>query len=129
MHIQTSPQNSRPIAGIEIVEVNKMTRYEISNPSDECYIEGDDVKTVCIATIIIGEGYYGLTEVDDEFSMPPTVVATDWFENEFGEDISVALNSVDRAALKEVLLTVQLAKERTSLNDIVKYAKSCADRL
>jgi hypothetical protein len=107
-----------------------MARYEISNPSDECYIEGDDVKTVCIATIILGNGYYGLTEVDGEFSMPPPIFATGWFKSEFGEDISVdLLLTVDQAALKAAMLTVELADERTSMNDIVGRARAWAERL
>ena len=47
-------------------------KYEIINPSDKAIIEGDDFKMVCIATIILGEGKYGLeAENKDTKLMPP----------------------------------------------------------
>jgi len=100
-----------------------MKKYEIINPSDECYIEGEEFKTVCVATVILGEGLYGLQEVDGELSMPPIVFAKGWFLDTFGVNYGEATKAVDRQHIKTVLSTVKLSAERTSLNDIEKHAK------
>ncbi len=106
-----------------------MTKYEIVNPSDLCYIEGNDFKSVCIATMILGEGYYGLHEVDGESTMPPPIFATGWFEEQFGESFPSTTDDIDKSMLVTILRTVKLGGERTSLNDIERHAKAIVERL
>jgi len=100
-----------------------MKKYEIINPSDKCYIEGEDFKTVCIATTLLGEGVYGLQEVDGDSCMPPIMFANGWFLNTFDVNFEDAIQTVDRQHTKTILSTVKLSGERTSLNDIEKHAK------
>lgn len=93
------------------------------NPSDECYIEGDDFKTVCLATAILGDGFYGLQEVGGELTMPPINFANGWFESTFDQNIGNALNGASKEDLANVLSTVELNGVRSSLNDIEGRAK------
>ena len=103
--------------------------FEIINPSDKCYIEGDDFKTVCIATILLSEGGFGLQEVDGERTMPPLIFAESWFVDTFGQDFGTAINEASKSELASILSTVSLVEECTSLNDIVGKAKYYAEQL
>lgn len=98
-------------------------KFEIINPSDKCFIEGDNFKTVCVATAIVGAGQYGLEEIDGDLSMPVLIFATGWFEDEFKQNIESAMAEVPKIDIAEVLDTVKLKGEQTSMNDIVGLAK------
>lgn len=102
-------------------------KYEIINPSDEAYIEADEHKIAATANILLGGGQYGLKQVDGDFEMPVFAKAQ-WFRDTFGETY-IELCDAHVAEIKVALETVCLAGERTSLNDIVKYAKSIAKQL
>jgi len=100
-------------------------KYEIINPSDEATIEGESFREVCIATIILGEGKYGLEpeSKDIKFHMPPVIFAKEWFEKTFSQTLSEAIREINIFDLKRIFKTVRLVNERTSLNDIEGYAK------
>lgn len=100
-------------------------KFEIINPSDKAFIEGDDFKAVCIATIILGEGKYGLKEEhgNADYTMPPILFAPEWFARKFGQTIAEALEKSNIIEMRQALSTVRLAGERTSLNDIEGRAK------
>ena len=106
-------------------------KFEISNPSDKAFIESDDFEMACLATCILGAGYYGLNEVGGEKSMPIFLLGGSeiFFKREFNKSFSESLTGADKNKLASVLETVSLAGERTSLNDIVKSAQSLAKSL
>ena len=106
-------------------------KFEISNPSDKAFIESDNFETVCLATCILGAGYYGLNEVDGEKSMPIFVLggSDEFFKREFNKSFEKSLNAMDKNELANTLDTVHLAGARSSLNDIVKSAQSLASRM
>ena len=121
------------ISRLPVVERFKteLVKYEIMNPSDKCFIEGTDFKTVCLATIFLGEGKYGLQRADGQpdGSMPPIIFAKGWFLDRFGQTVEEAIKTCDKNALKDVLKTVELEGERSSLNDIVGRAKDIVEML
>lgn len=109
-------------------------KFEIINPSDECYIEGDDFKTIAVATALLGNGSYGLTQVDGDLEMPILCIAgfgdpNTWFLKQFNETADQIFKSINKEELKKVLISVHLLRERSSLNDIVKYARILAKRI
>ena len=106
-------------------ESGEMVIYEVMQPSDKCFIEGTDFKTVCIATILLGEGKYGLRRADGQpdSSMPPIIFAKGWFLERFGQKIEDAIKIIDKKALIDVLKTVRLEGDRSSLNDIIGRAE------
>lgn len=112
-------------------ESGEMVIYEIMNPSDKCFIEGTDFKTVCIATIFLGEGKYGLEQIEPKgyLSMPPIIFAKSWFSERFGQTVEEAIKTSDKNSLRDVLSTVKLAGEQSSLNDIVGRAKDMVKML
>jgi len=109
-------------------------KFEIINPSDECYIEGDDFKTIAVATALLGEGAYGLRQVDGDLEMPVLCFAgfgdpNTWFKKQFNETFEQSFISINKNELKKAFLSVHLVRERSSLNDIVRYAKKLAEGL
>jgi len=104
-------------------------KFEIMNPSDKCFIEGDDFKNVCVATTILGEGFYGLQEVDGDLTMPPLNFTKGWFENTFNQDIETILNEANKNELADIMSTVCLPSERSSMNDIKGLAEYYAKKL
>jgi len=123
------PFISVPCQDISKSKVKKLLRFEIMQPSDKCFVEGDDFKTVCIATIILGEGKYGLQEVDGELHMPPVIFSTHWFKTAFGETEKEAIQLIDPMKLIPIFKSVKLAGKISSLNDIEGRAKELASFL
>jgi hypothetical protein len=108
-----------------------MMKFEIINPSDKAYIEADCPKVACMATIFFSQGYYGLQEVDGDFEMPVFILggANEWFHGKFGLNIQALYDGMDKDELSKALLSVHLAGERTSMNDIVQSAHAAAAHL
>ncbi len=44
--------------------------FEIINMSDSYTLKSDDVEAACMAVTYLGEGAYGLEEIDGDFKMP-----------------------------------------------------------
>lgn len=105
-------------------------KFEIINPSDKCFMEADDFKTACVCNVILGEGYYGLQEVDGINTMPPIKFATGWFLDTFKQNIMDAIKELKPEDAIKVFSSVRLAyEEPSSLNDIVGRAKALAEYL
>ncbi|MFH1422721.1 MAG: hypothetical protein ABIH42_08440 [Planctomycetota bacterium] len=98
-------------------------KFEIINPSDRCFVEGDDFKTVCIAVIVLGDGKYGLRQVDGDLHMPPVIFAHGWFKDTFNQTEAEAISQIEPLSLLPIFKTVKLAGERSSLNDIAGLAE------
>lgn len=105
-------------------------KFEIINPSDKAFIEGDDLMEVCVANALLGGGFYGLEQVGGDFRMPLLVFGgvNDWFCKTFKGPFDVCMSRVPLENLAKVLESVHLEGERTSLNDIVAKAKTLAIR-
>jgi hypothetical protein len=112
----------------EEAEGGEEVKFEIINPSDKAFIESDSFETACLATCILGQGKYGLREVGGDKRMPVFLFGghDEFFAEKFGKPFEESLNATDKAEIARALETVSLAGERTSLNDIVKRAKSYA---
>jgi len=105
-----------------------MPKYEIINPSDKAFIEGDDFKALCIATIFLGDGFYGLQEENGDQHMPPVAFSKNWYELQFGETFKESLTKLDPTVMCTIFKTVRLEGERSSLTDIVGRAEFLASR-
>lgn len=103
-------------------------KFEIINPSDEAYIEGD-FKNCCLATLFFGEGKYALSQVDGDLKMPLFLLGygvDDWLVQQFGNTLDALLSETPTKDIAEALLSVHLARERSSLNDFTSYAHKLA---
>lgn len=104
-------------------------KFEIINTSDQAFIESDTFRTACITITILGNGQYGLREVDGNLKMPPLTFAPTWFETEFDIDFDTALNDTSIDQLIDAFSTVSRPDECSSLNDIVKNAQLYVESL
>ncbi len=107
-----------------------MTKFEIINPSDKAYIEGEFL-TCCLAVLLLADGHYGLEEVEGERTMPVFLFggAKEWFKGEFNIDGIAPALADNRRAIKEALHSVYLAGERTSMTDLRRRAHQLAERM
>jgi len=107
-------------------------RFEIINPSDKAFCEASDYKTACIAITTFSQGKYGLKQCDGDgdFKMPPIFFSgVGWFVIQFSESFEKICDEIDRKEVINVLRSIQLEGERTSLNDIVGIAKVVANEI
>jgi hypothetical protein len=95
-------------------------RYEIINPSDECWIEAGDEMLACVVALLLGGGNYGLDCENGEKVMPPFLLGgfDEWWSQkspgvEFGCYVDASLPK-----LLPVFESFKYARERTSVNDI-----------
>ena len=104
-------------------------KFEIMNPSDKAFIESNSFETACVATCILGRGWYGLKEVDGENHMPTFVFGgvDKFFTEKFNKSFDEACEGADKTAIADAFNSVSLAGERTSLNDIARKAKALAE--
>lgn len=103
-----------------------MLTYEISNPHDEAYIDAP-TDVIAVATVaVLGEGKYAAKR--EGFDGPFFFIGghDEWFSKHTGVSCLDFLraHSGDIAA---ALRTVRLARERTSLFDMVSTAKRLAE--
>lgn len=83
------------------------TVYEIINPSDMYTIKGD-LKTVALATTILGRGKYGLHTQDGKEAMPIFMFggAEEWFVEQFGQTLQEASDTTNDSHLANAFDTV-----------------------
>lgn len=105
-------------------------KFKIINPSDEAYIEGS-FKACCLATLWFGEGRYSLKEVNGDLEMPLMLFGSPdkWFKEHFGKTFTETLHETPQKEIAEALLSVTLARERTSLNDFTSYAHELGNKI
>lgn len=108
----------------------KIMIFEIINPSDEAYIEGE-FKHCCLATLFFGEGHYGLQQVDGDLKMPLFLFGSPdkWLIEQFGKNLEDLLKETSKEDIGKALLTVKLVRERSSLNDFTTYAQNLGKKL
>lgn len=104
-------------------------KFEIINPSDKAFIEGENFETVCLAIAILSRGQYGLQEVDGGKHMPILMFSDGWWLKEFGRTIDNSIEHISKKEIAKTLRTVRLAYERSSLTDIVGIANNLAKHL
>ena len=84
---------------------------EITNPSDRYTIETDDWQTACVANLVLGQGQYGLQELDGNFQeaeeghfMPIFIFggSEEWAQEEFGIGIDELVDA-ERPGLADCL--------------------------
>lgn len=104
-----------------------LKKYEIINPSDECYIYSDDVRFSQIACYYLGNGFYGLKSESGELVLPifkPITDVLNMNEIEFKQFIHD-----NKKELIKVFRSFEYADERTSLNNIGEKAEKIAEML
>jgi len=136
--------------------MNTQMVLEIVNFSDACTIAGDDPAAMAAATLLLGQGMYGLS---GELEMPPFILGggPEWFADRFGQEIGeyVSANEDAIAAVldtfmyghegarqelsEEILLMPEDAREaykrrwmdrrRSSMNNIGRHAAAIAQGL
>lgn len=110
------------------VKLPTMRRFEIVNPSDECYIYSDDPIIAAAAVCVVGEGAYGMNEKGGErFEMPIFLFggSEEWFKEKTGAGFDVYLKN-NHLKISDCLKTFEYPKERTSLNNIGARASAWA---
>ncbi len=108
-------------------------KYEIINPSDGYTIEHGDFAVVCVATLALGMGGYGLSDPATGKTVMPVMVFgvdDDWFMTTFNTTLENLLQTTDRSAVADALESVTLATDkRTSMNDIGAKAHAIAAQI
>ena len=104
-------------------------KYEIINPSDECYIESENETVACFCTLLLGNGMYALNNDNDETILPVLVGydADEWEENHIGDVEKFISEHIDE--IIQCLRSVEYARERTSMNNIRGLAFAYADSI
>lgn len=97
--------------------------FEISNPSDAYTIEAETLVVAGVATLLLGEGKYGLSGVDDaEAGMPIFLFGghEQWLATQGVPNLDAFLDA-NYASLAEALesVTIGSAEERKRLGRIV----------
>lgn len=64
-----------------------MSIYKIENPSDAYTLKADDPKVAQMATLLLGQGAYGLTDEQDNTVLPIFLLGggSEWLAREFGD--------------------------------------------
>ena len=101
---------------------------EIINPSDKCFIDITDKKAAYAAVLFLGNGKYGLEGEGCDLPLFLFGGAVEWWEREFGETLDAYMTD-HKADVADALDSVELAGERTSMNDIMGRAKAYAKGL
>lgn len=116
-------------------------KFELANPSDKIYLEGDDFEVVAIAVVAVGHGQYPAFEIDengneiDEGASVPFFLfggLDEWFNEKFGVCAEECVKRVKKEKLRQLidaLRSFRCVGARTSMNDICGYAHSIADAL
>ena len=103
-------------------------KYEIINPSDECYIESENETVACFCTLILGKGKYALHNDNDEAILPVVLGYVDeWVKNHIGDVEKFISEHIDE--IIQCLRSVEYARERTSMNNIRGLAFAYADSI
>ena len=107
-------------------------KYNLVNPSDTITVESDNEKAAIAATLLVGEGYYGL--IDDNNKNICQMIAfgggDKFMQDTFGGFAAYDdYIKSDAAAVADCLLTFKLVRERSSMNDICDRAHRMAQLL
>jgi hypothetical protein len=107
-------------------------KYEIVNPSDQCFLSSDDPKVVAACVAIMSEGAYGC-KGEDGSSLPTMFI--------FGGDVNATWKDYFGITFDEFMKTDNVyglmadcfdtfyySSERSSLNDIGAACKSMGKR-
>lgn len=95
-------------------------KYEIINPSDECYISSENEKVAKYSCLLIGNGKYGLHNAETGESVLSIYffgISEEEILQEFGEPLEDFFEH-NKKEIAECLNTFEYAGERTSLNNI-----------
>ena len=98
-------------------------KYEIINPSDQCYIYAEDVRLAQIAGLYLGNGMYGLSNENGEMALH--IFEGSEVLNMNDDEISKFITE-NSSALAAVFESFEYARERTSLNNIGEKAERFA---
>jgi len=112
--------------------LNEMTECKIINPSDECFMAGDDREALCAAGVFLGRCAYGLKSTKDGSEVLPIFITggwNEWWLKTFGHKFEDYTDTKPHEKIAKVLDTFRYARERGSINDIGKFAKHCAEGL
>jgi hypothetical protein len=107
-------------------------KYEIVNPSDQCFMEHADPKVAIAACLILGEGRYGLKDPEGNTVLPLVAFggAKEFLNAAFGgEDAYGSFIADNYGPLSDALASVSLSGERSSMNDIRGRAQRIATGL
>ena len=100
-------------------------KYEIINPSDKCYISSENEKVAKYSCLLIGNGKYGLKNVETGESVLSIYlfgISKGEILIEFGEPLEDFFEHYKKE-IAECMNTFEYARERTSLNNIGATAK------
>ena len=107
-------------------------KYEIINPSDQCFLEHSDKKIAITACLVLGNGLYGLKDDKGETVLPILRFGGSeaFLKEEFGgTDEYGGFLAKNYPGIADALESVHLNGERSSMNDIKKRAVEMAARL
>jgi hypothetical protein len=109
--------------------MNTMQKYEIINPSDLCYVTGEFLP-VSAAVALLGNAKYGAESADGKNKMPIFILGgfSEWFLDTFKTSFTDYFDT-HKQEIIDVLKTFEYAGERSSMNDIGKYAKRLAEKI
>ena len=110
-----------------------MHEYEISNPSDECYVSSDEDIIASAAITLLGNGAYPCSNKEGR-SLPSFCLFGGDCDKAYNEVFGVtfdAFMSVPENLIKvaECLKTFRYARERTSMNNIGRSAAALVKNL
>ena len=100
-------------------------KYQIINPSDECYISSENERVAKYACLLIGNGKYGLHNAETGESVLSVYlfgISDEEILAEFGEPLNDFFEH-NKKEIAECINTFEYAGERTSLNNIGLTAK------
>lgn len=108
-----------------------MKKYEIINPSDKCFIYGDNVRVAKFCCLLLGNGRYGL--IDSETN--ESVFGLHFFGmseqeeiEEFGEPLAKFMEN-NAAEIVKCFNSFEYPSERTSINNIGAVAEILAKKV
>jgi len=104
-----------------------MATYEIINPSDAAFIDGE-YEPCAAAVLFLGGGWYGMADDSNRDLLPLFGLGGDvneWWGNKFGRTLDEYATN-HKGDIKAALATVHLKGRRSSINDIVRKAKRLA---
>ena len=105
-------------------------KCEIINPSDCCYLSGDDQEALSLACVVLGGGRYALNEVGTGKQITPIFMFggfEEWWKKTFGHE-PPEMTAETKLKIADVLDTLEYAGERSSMNNIGARAKEYAEQ-
>ena len=108
-----------------------MPRYEIINPSDKCFLSGENLEAICAAVALIGDGKYGLTSDDGSTVMPVFILGgrDAWWKEKFGHEAQEFVVRENFPAIAAALRSFRYETKRSSMNNIGAAARAMAKHL